>query len=24
LKPQICRICRHLRFFSQIYPSLPA
>ena len=24
LKPQICRICRHLGFFSQIYPSLPA
>ncbi len=24
LKPQICRICRHLRFFSRIYPSLPA
>ena len=24
LKPQICRICRHLGFFSRIYPSLPA
>ncbi|MCA6468719.1 MAG: DUF4347 domain-containing protein [Chitinophagaceae bacterium] len=24
LNPQICRSCRHLGFFSQIYPSLPA